>query len=303
MNIPELGQVIIPIVTPFNEDESINYDLLGELADWIVSTGRCDSVIVTGTNGEFVTLTDEERIQEWKTVKDAVGDRVTVVAGSGTASTISTIKLTQEAEKLGMDMVMIVGPYYQLPTQDGLVEHYTAVANATSLPVVIYNIPIFAGVNVEAPTVKRLHAVPNIIAVKEECGLDPVQSARLLLDAREREGFKIYDGDDTMALSMIASGAAGVVSGGSHVIGQLMKELTTALAEERLNDAAELNMRMYPVFLAFGGNGRTNPIPGVRRGIELLGKPVGKPRRPLLQLDDDETAELRSAMETAGLFD
>lgn len=302
MNFRDPGSVLVPLVTPFAKDESVDFDRLAALADWVISTGRGDSIIVTGTTGEFPVLSEEERIRAWQVVIDAVGARVPVIAGCGAASTRDTIRLTRAAERVGADLAMVVGPFYQQPTQDGVYQHYSAVAAATSLPVMIYNIPLFTGLNVEPATVRRLMGIPNIVAVKEEAGINAPQSTKLLLLAQERADFKIYDGDDMMALPVIAQGAVGVVSGGAQVVGVLMKQMTTALVEQRLRDAAALHLRMFPVFVAFGGKGRVNPIPGVRRGLELLGQPVGAPRRPLTPLDEEETAMLRRAMVAAGVL-
>jgi 4-hydroxy-tetrahydrodipicolinate synthase len=302
MNFRDPGRVLIPLVTPFAQDESVDFDRLAALADWIVSTGRGDSLIVTGTTGEFPVMSDAERIEAWKVVKDAAGDRVPIIAGTGAASTRDSVRLTREAEKIGVDMAMVVGPYYQIPEQDGIEGHYREVAEATDLPIIVYNIPLFQGVNVDPETVRRLLDVPNIVAVKEEAGINPVQSTKLLLVAAEREDFKLYDGDDMMALPIIAQGAVGVVSGGSQICGAMMKDMVVALVEDRLEEAAALNLRMFPLFCAFGGNNRVNPIPGVRRGLELMGQPVGAPRRPLLPLDDDETKKLRQVMVDIGVI-
>jgi len=296
------GSVLVPLVTPFADDESVNYDRLAALAEWILDTGRGDSLIVTGTTGEFPVLLEEERVQAWRVVKDAVGARAPVIAGTGAASTRDAVRLTKKAEAVGVDLVMVVGPYYEQPTQEGIYEHFTAIARETSLPVMIYNIPLFTSVNIDSDTVRRLMDVPNIVAVKEESGINPVQSTKLLLNARGRPDFKVYCGDDMMAHPVIAQGAAGVVSGGAQVVGVLMKKMTKALAESRLPEAAALHLTMFPVFVAFGGNGRVNPIPGVRRGIELLGQPVGNPRRPLMPFDDAETANLRKCMVAAGVL-
>ncbi len=300
MNYRDPGSVLLPMVTPFNDDESVNYDRLAKLAEWLVATERGDSVITTGTTGEFPVLLEEERMECWRTVKEAVGKKVPIIAGTGAASTRDSIRLTRAAETIGVDLVMVVGPYYQQPTQEGIYKHYRDIAASTSLPVMIYNIPLFTSVNVEAETVKRLMDIPNIVAVKEESGINPVQSTKLLLNARGRPDFRVYCGDDMMAMPVIAQGAVGVVSGGSQVVGVLMKQMTKALAESRLEDAAKLHLRMFPVFLAFGGKGRVNPIPGVRRGIELSGQPVGPPRRPLTPFDEEETENLRKAMAAAG---
>ena len=302
MQYRDLGDVLVPLVTPFAKDESVDYDRLAELATWILDTGRGDTLVVTGTTGEFPVMTDAERIQAWKVVKEACGDRATIIAGSGAASTRDAIRLTAEAENVGVDMVMIVAPYYQKPSTEGIYRHYVDIAESTSLPVMIYNIPLFTGVNVDVKTVRRLMGVPNIIAVKEEAGINPAQSTQLLIAAQEREDFVIIDGDDMMALPLIAQGAVGIVSGGAQVCGVMMKKLVVALKAGRLEEGRKLFLDMFPLFEAFGGNGRVNPIPGVRRGLELCGMPIGESRRPLLPFDADETENLRREMVRLGIL-
>lgn len=302
MKFRDPGRVLLPLVTPFNTDETVNYDRLAALAEWVISTERGDSIISTGTTGEFPTLLEDERVECWRVVTDAVGKKVPIIAGTGAASTRDAIRLTKAAETLGVDLVMVVGPYYEQPTQEGIYRHYRDIAASTSLPIMIYNIPLFASVNVEADTVKRLMDIPNVVAVKEESGINPVQSTKLLLYALGRSDFKVYCGDDMMAMPVIAQGAVGVVSGGAQIVGVLMKKMTKALADGRLKAAAELHLTMFPVFVAFGGKGRVNPIPGVRRGIELCGQRVGNPRRPLTPFDEEETENLRKAIVAAGVL-
>lgn len=300
MKYRDIGDVLVPLVTPFKEDESLDYDRLAKTADWILDTGRGDSLIVTGTTGEFAALTDKERIQSWGVVMDACGDRAPIIAGSGAASTRSTITLTQEAERIGMDMAMIVGPYYQKPTDEGVFRHYVEVAENTSLPIIVYNIPLFTGVNVSADIVRRLMDIPNIVAVKEEAGINPAQSTKLLLNARAREDFVVLDGDDMMALPIIAQGASGIVSGGAQVIGVAMKKCVAALKADDLVTARDIFMDLFPVFEAFGGKGRTNPIPGVRAGMALCGMDTGNCRRPLTPFDAEETEALRNELVRVG---
>jgi len=301
MQYRDPGRVLIPVVTPYTDDGSVDFDKLGRLARWLVDTGRADSVIVTGTNGEFPFLTREERIESWSVVKDSVGADVPVIAGSGGASTREAIALTEKAEELGCDMAMVVGPYYMKPEQEGLYQHYKAVAAATSLPIVIYNIPLFTGTNVEPDTLKRLMEIDNIVAVKEEAGLNPAQSSQFLLNMRGTD-FKFYNGDDLMVISTMAQGAHGTVAGGAHAFGVPIGELIDAMRDDRPKDAEELFFRLLPVMFAGAGKGRTNTIPGVRRCVDLLWEPIGAPRMPLLPLDEEETEGLRKALVGAGLL-
>jgi 4-hydroxy-tetrahydrodipicolinate synthase len=302
VQIPDFGDVLVPLITPFNDNEAVNYDRLAELATWALDTGRGDALVVTGTTGEFPTLSDSERVQSWKIVKEACGDRAPVVAGSGAASTRDSIRLTAEAEKIGADMVMIVGPYYQKTTQEGIRRHYVDVAESTNLPVMIYNIPLFTGVNVEPDTVRRLMDIENIVAIKEEAGINPVQSTQLINLARGRDDFVIIDGDDMMAFPLVAQGAVAIVSGGAQIVGAQLKQMVAACKRGEMITARDLFLDMFPIFEAFGGKGRINPIPGVRRGIQLCGLEIGEARRPLVPFDVDETENLHRELSRLGIL-
>ncbi len=302
MQYRDPGRVLIPIVTPYDDGGAVDYKKLAGLARWLVDTGRADSIIVTGTNGEFPLLTSDERIEAWQVVMDTVSKDVPVIAGTGAASTRETIRLTQKAEELGVDMAMVVGPYYMKPEQDGLYEHYKTVAEATALPIVVYNIPLFTGTNVEPDTLKRLMEVDNIVAVKEEAGLNPAQSSQFILNMRGTD-FKFYNGDDLMVVATMAQGAHGTVAGGAHAFGVPIGQLIDAMRDNRPKDAEGLFFKLLPVMLAGAGKGRTNTIPGVRRSVDLLWQPIGPPRMPLLPLDEEETAGLRKALIAAELLE
>ena len=299
MDCPDPGRVIASLATPFTEEESIDYDRLAALADWVVSTERADSVIVTDETGEGHSLSDDERLQVWTEVVETIGDRATVIAGAGCTTTRGTIRLAKAAELVDVDMVLISYPSWQDPTQDTVYRYYTSVADASGLPIMIHNPPA-GGMAVE--TLRRFMDTEQIVAVKDDRRDDPMQNLQYLTSTRSRGDFRVYAGYDIMALPAVAQGAAGVALPGVLLIGNLMKQMTDALLEHRLHDAAALNERMLPVYDALIGHGRTSPAPGIKRGLELLGQPAGAPREPLLPFSSSETVTLRKALVKTGLI-
>jgi len=275
----QLGRILLPLVTPFKRDGNVDYKKMEQLVDWILGAEKADSIIVTGTTGEFFNLSFDERVRLIEVVKGAVSGRVPVIAGVGSASTWETIALTKQAEKKHVDAIMVVVPYYSRPTQEGLYQHFKSVARSTSLPMLIYNIPLFTGTNIEPDTLARLARLHNIIGIKEESGINPTQATRFILKTPRR--FGVYVGDDAMALAVLAQGGVGVVSGGSHVVGREMRRMINSFFSGRILDAIEIHLQLSKFFDALTLNGRTNPIPLLRAAIEVSGFPVGNPRPPL----------------------
>ncbi len=294
-----LGRVAVPLVTPFHADEDVNLEALERLVDHVVCRGYCDSLILTGTTGEFHALTDEERVRVWETAQAAAAGRVPLAAGVGSASTRSTVKLAKIAERLGYDVIMVVLPYYSRPTQVGLLEHFRAVAASVALPILIYNIPLFTGVNMDPETLESLAAIPNIRGIKEEAGIQPVQATAYAL--RTLPGFSIYCGDDTMVLQVLPQRGVGVVSGGSQVVGNWVKDMISAYFRGDNAGASEIYFRLAPFFAALNQNGRINPIPILRGIIEKVsGIPIGPPRSPLVAATADELAFAEATLERLG---
>lgn len=295
----KLGRVLVPLITPFDENEEINYEALEKLVSFIIEHKYADSLIVTGTTGEFYALSYQERVDVLRFVKKLVGDRVPLIAGTGAASTREAVALTKQAEELGYECAMVVNPYYQKATQEGLYIHFRAVAESTGLPIMLYNIPLFTGVNLEASTFARLVTIPNIKAIKEEAGINPTQMTDFATVAPP--DFSLYCGDDTMVLQTIPQGAVGVVSGGSHIVGDLMSQMISAYMEGNVKKASELYFTMMPLFRALNQNARVNPIPLLKDAIRLhTGIDVGRPRRPSLGATPEEEAELRKVLEGLG---
>ncbi len=295
----KLGRVIVPLITPFDGHEQVDFSVLRQLIEFVLAHKYADSLIVSGTTGEFYALTMEERFTLFRTVKEIVAGRVPLAAGTGAASTREVIALTKEAEKLGYECAMVVNPYYQKVTQEGLYRHFKAVAEATSLPIVLYNIPLFTGVNIEAETFARLVRVPNIKAIKEEAGINPTQTTDFAMAAPP--DFSLYCGDDTMVLQTFPQGAIGVVSGGSHVVGDLMGAMIAEQIKGNVAKASELYFKMMPFFRALNQNGRVNPIPLLKDAIRLhTGINVGKPRMPSLGATPEEEAKLKEVLRVLG---
>lgn len=290
-----LGNLLTAMVTPFAGDMSVDYGRAGELAEMLVSAGS-DGVVVAGTTGESPTLTHEEKLGLLEVVLDRVGDRATVVAGTGTNSTRDSVALTREAEKAGAHAVMAVVPYYNKPPQSGLYEHFRAIAASTSLPVILYNVPGRTGTNMTADTTLRLAAIENIAAVKEASGsLD--QASEIARGARP--GFLLYSGDDSLTLPMLAVGGHGVVSVASHVAGGDIKRMILAHLAGRVREATAIHHRLFPLFKAMFVT--TNPIP-VKAALRLAGFPVGGVRPPLVAAGEREEEEIGRVLRELGMI-
>jgi len=294
----EIGRILIPMVTPFKANGDVDFENAYAYSKWLVRMRRGHSLIVTGTTGEFPSLTFEERVQMFEVVWDAVGKKAPVIAGTGCVSTRETVRLTREAERIGMDMVMVVSPYYCRPDRDGVYNHYRTVARSTSLPVLLYNIPLFAGVNIDPEMLKRLARMSNIVAIKEESGVNPLQTTRYLMSVPPR--FRVYVGDDTMILPILAQGGAGAVTGGAQVCGRDIGKLIDAILRGDIAAAQKLHRKTFPFFEALCQNGRINAIPILKEAIRLAGFDVGKPRSPLRPATPAEIRVLRRVMRERG---
>ena len=279
------GQVITAMVTPMDRALAVDYDRAAALAKRLVDAGS-DGLVVSGTTGEAPTLTDDEKIRLFRAVREAVGPRAKVIAGTGTYDTAHSIHLTREAERAGCDGVLLVNPYYNKPSQEGLYRHFKAVAESTSLPVMLYNIQGRTSVNCEPATIARLAEVPNIVAVKEASGsLDQMSQIRKLT----RSEFLLYSGDDSLTLPLLAVGGTGVVSVASHLAGREIKAMIQAFQAGDIRQAQTLHFRLWPLFKVLFIT--TNPVP-VKAALALSGFDVGGLRLPLV----DATAKEREAI-------
>ncbi|MGQ9778545.1 MAG: 4-hydroxy-tetrahydrodipicolinate synthase [Bacillota bacterium] len=289
------GRVLTAMVTPFDEELQIDLGQTKLLAQRLVETGS-DGVVVAGTTGEAATLRPEEKLTLFRTVVDAIGGRATVIAGTGTYSTAESIELTREAEKTGVDGILLVAPYYNRPPQEGLYRHFRAVAEATRLPIMLDNVPARTGVNVAPETLERLAEVENIVAIKEASG-----NLAQTVEYRERvpRDFQIYSGDDAMTLPMMAVGATGVVSVAAHLVGRRIKEMVETVVAGKLEQAMRLNQELMPLFRALFIT--TNPIM-IKAALNISGFKVGGLRPPLVEADEKERELLRHCLRRLGLL-
>lgn len=293
----EWGSLITAMVTPMNQDGSINYEAAEALATYLVDEQSNTGIVVGGTTGESPTLTDKEKTQLLATVLGAVGDRAAVIFGAGTYDTKHSIYLTQAATEMGAHGIMLVSPYYNKPTQEGLYQHFRAVAERTDRPVMLYNIQGRTGVNIETSTLLRLaEDVPNICAVKEASG-NLAQVAEVA--AAVPDGFRIYSGDDILTLPVLSVGGIGVVSVAGHVAGKKIVEMMQTFFKSP-HEAAKLNRKLVPLLKALFC--ATNPIP-VKYAVSLLGFDIAYYRLPMVPLTDDQKAMVQHAMEKLGLIE
>jgi 4-hydroxy-tetrahydrodipicolinate synthase len=289
------GRVVTAMVTPFSEDLSLDVDRAQAVARWLAGHGST-GLVVAGSTGEAATLSDEEKTALFRAVVEAVQGRVAVIAGTGTYDTAHSIHLSEEAEKAGVDAVLVVTPYYNKPPQRGLVEHYRRIAEATSLPIVAYNIPGRTAIRIEHDTLLRLAEVDNIVAVKDSTG-DFDGLAKLIRAAPD--GFEVYTGDDWATFLSVCLGAVGVVSVAAHVAGERMGQMIEHLEAGDLASARKIHYDLMPVFDALFIT--SNPIP-VKKAMELIGQPVGPPRLPLVPATDEETERIRQALQESGIL-
>jgi 4-hydroxy-tetrahydrodipicolinate synthase len=291
--IPEvLGEVLTAIVTPFKADGSVDLDAFRALARHLVANGS-DGLVVTGTTGESPTLTDDERFQLYAAALEEVGDRATVVAGTGTYDTRHSIHLTEQADALGVDGFLIVTPYYSKPPQRGIVAHFEAVAAATDRPVVVYNIPGRVVVNIEPETIERLAEIENVRAVKQ--ANDDLEQARRIVAA----GLDLYAGDDDLILPFLELGGVGGVCVHTHVVGPQVKELVRRWKSGEHEAARALDRELAPSIELLRVVG--NPI-AIKAALNLLGHEVGGHRLPLVEATEEERDAVRDCLERLGLL-
>ncbi len=280
----EIGRLLTPMVTPFDDEGQVDYEQTRRLARALLDSGS-DGLVVAGTTGEAPTLTHDEKLKLFAAVKEAVDGRGAVIAGTGTNNTAASIDLSQEAERVGVDGLLLTVPYYNKPTQDGLYHHFEAIARATRLPCILYNIPSRTGVNMTAETTLRLSRMPNIVGIKESSG-DLVQIARIIDDAGEE--FRLWSGDDALTLPILAVGGYGAVAVVSHLTGIQMHQIIDDYLAGRTADAARGHRRLLPLMQTLM-TAASNPTP-VKYALNQVGFRVGAPRLPLVE-PEGEAAE------------
>ncbi|WP_018250185.1 4-hydroxy-tetrahydrodipicolinate synthase [Orenia marismortui] len=290
------GEVLTAMVTPFKEDLTVDYDQALKLAEYLVSNGS-DGLVILGTTGEVPTLTIEEKERLLKLIVETIGDKATIIAGTGSYSTQKSIEFSKKAEEIGVDGVMLVTPYYNKPPQAGLYNHFKLIAKEIDLPVMLYNVPGRTSRNIEAETIAKLAEIENIVAVKEASGdIDQAIKIRSLTD----DSFKIYSGDDSLTLPILSIGGEGVISVASHLVGNQIKTMIGDFKAGKLQSAAKTNAKLNQLFNTMFIT--TNPIP-IKASLNLLGKNVGGLRPPLVNLDSKLEAKLKDTLDSYGFFD
>ncbi|WP_405722400.1 4-hydroxy-tetrahydrodipicolinate synthase [Streptomyces sp. NBC_01537] len=286
------GRVLTAMVTPFTPDGALDLDGAQQLAAHLVAAGN-DGLVVNGTTGESPTTSDAEKSQLVRAVLEAVGDRAFVIAGVGTNDTHHSIELARQAEQAGAHGLLTVTPYYSKPPQEGLYRHFTAIADATALPVMLYDIPGRSGVPIQTETLVRLAEHPRIVANKDAKGDLAAASWAI-----SRSGLAWYSGDDMLNLPLLSVGAVGFVSVVGHLVSPELRALLEAHLAGDVAKAAEIHQRLLPVFT---GMFRTQGVMTTKAALGLQGLPAGPLRLPLVELTDEETAQLKKDLAAGGV--
>ena len=296
MKNPYFGRLLTAMVTPFNADGSVNYEKAADLAEWLINNGS-DGLVVAGSTGEAATMSAEEKLELFRVVVNRINKRVPIIAGTGSNNTADSVKMTKMAEAMGVDGALIVGPYYNKPTQEGFYQHFAAVAQSTGLPIIVYNVPGRTASNISPAIVARLAAdFENIVAIKEAAG-NVAQLAELYSVLPEE--FTIYSGDDGLILPFMSVGATGLISVLSNIGGGILQDVMQAYEDGRVREAAKLNARMVP--LANAMFIETNPIP-VKAAVTLVtGIDAGQPRLPLTPMEPANKAKMVAVLQEYGL--
>ncbi|MGN6173549.1 MAG: 4-hydroxy-tetrahydrodipicolinate synthase [Streptosporangiaceae bacterium] len=288
------GRMLTAMITPMTADGALDADGAARLASYLVDDMRNDGLVISGTTGESPTTSNAEKDQLLRAVIDAVGDRATIVAGVGTNDTAHTIELACAAERAGADALLVVTPYYNKPPQNGLVAHFTAVADATGLPVMLYDIPGRTGTPITTESLVRLAQHPRIVAVKDAKG-DLGASSQVMLST----DLVYYSGEDMLNLPMLAIGAAGFVSVVGHVVGDRLHEMIDAHAAGRVDEALAIHRELLPVFI--GVMTRTQGVITTKAALRMLGLPGGPVRPPLADATPQQVEQLRTDLVAGGV--
>ena len=279
------------MITPFTSQEKVDYDGAGKLASQLVADGN-DGLVICGTTGEAPTLSEDEKLELWKVVKGAVGPEVPIIAGTGSYCTKSTIQLSQKAQSAGADGLLLVAPYYNKPSAHGLLEHFKAIHKETDLPIMLYNIPGRTGIEIPTEVLEELAALPRMVAVKQSLPIDPVSRLESRL-SRTNASLDTYSGDDSQTLPQLSVGGTGIVSVAGHVAGVLIKQMLNAFFAGKIEEAAGLHQRLFPLFEVLFIT--SNPVP-VKHALKLMGRPAGPVRQPLWKATAEEEKRVEKVM-------
>jgi 4-hydroxy-tetrahydrodipicolinate synthase len=285
-----LGEVLTATVTPFDADGKVDYQRYAELCAFLVENGS-DGVVVSGTTGEAPTLSDNERLELLRVALEAIGDRASVIAGTGTYSTQHSIHLTKQADEAGAHGMLVVTPYYNKPPPRGLVAHFEAVAAATERPVIVYNIPSRVVINIEPETMAELAEIPNVTSVKQANA--DIDQARRIVEL----GLDLYAGDDNIIHPFLEVGGCGGVCVHTHVVGPQVKEMIRRFREGDAEGAKQIDEELAPAYELLGVI--TGPIQ-IKAALNMVGQDVGGLRLPLVEASDDEKAQIRDCLERLG---
>jgi len=286
----KLGRLLTAMVTPFDNNGKVDYQQARNLAQSLLDSGS-DGLVISGTTGESPTLTFEEKLHLFSEVKSAIGDRGALVAGTGSYNTNASQELTHEAEKIGVDACLLVVPYYNRPTQQGLFEHFRAIAQATSLPCIPYNVPSRTALNLTAETIIKLSQIDNIVAVKEASA--NLHQVTEIIEGTSKD-FMVYSGNDSDTLPILALGGYGVISVASHLIGLQIKNMIETFLKGEIQIAAEIHRHLLPLMNSLFII--TNPMP-IKYALNYVGFPVGKLRLPLLEVDSKPAEVIRTMID------
>ncbi len=292
------GRVGTAMVTPLQPDGSVDLDGAGVLANHLVAHGT-DTIVLAGTTGESPTLTDTERLYLLSAVRDAVGNRAALMVGTGTNSTAKSVVATEAATEAGADAILAVSPYYNRPDHAGMMAHFTAIADCTDLPVLLYDVPHRTGREMALETLVELSYVDNVVGVKDAAGNLGKTADVLRLTAGHPGGFEVYCGADELNLPMLALGASGLVSVSAHLCGDDLARMCAAVVDGDLPTAREIHLRLMPLHRALFASPSPAPL---KAGLALLGLPAGPVRGPLVDAPEPVVAGVRNALHEAGIL-
>lgn len=284
-----IGEVITAMVTPFDNNLGLDLEACGKLIEHLIENGS-DGILLAGTTGESPTLSDEEKLKLFSFAKKNYGDKTKIIAGTGSNDTKHSIELSKEAERIGVDYLLLVTPYYNKPTQWGLYKHFETIAREVKLPIIIYNVPSRTSCNISSQTCVELSRIDNICGVKEASG-DLKQIAEIIRDSEK--DFLVFSGNDADTLPILSIGGYGVISVASHIIGKEIKKMVSYFKQGKVKEA--LSLHSYWLDLFYGIFITTNPIP-IKEALNLKGIKVGLPRPPLYPMEEKQLEQFKNIL-------
>ncbi len=291
-----LGEIITAVVTPFDKEYNINFDSCSNLINHIIDQGG-DGILLSGSTGECSTLNDIEKIKLFKFAKDNFGSKIKIIAGTGSNDTGHSLELSKEAEKIGVDCILLTVPYYNRPSQRGIFKHFETIAGKVEIPVILYNVPSRTSSNLESKTCVELSKIDNICGVKEASS-NMRQIAEVIRDTDE--DFILYSGNDGDTLPILSMGGYGVISVASHIVGKEIKEMISSFKKGNFKDAAKIHCDLLDIF--YGIFIETNPIP-IKEALNLMGLDVGPCRLPLCPMENGKIASFKEILKRHKIID